>query len=157
MAFMTDIHYLTQEGLEKIQKELDYLKTVKRPQIAERLANAIAQGDLSENADYEDAKDEQLHTDKRIVDLTQIIKNYELIDHRQSSGDTVDLGSTVKVKFNGKDHEYTIVGSEEADPGQGKISHESPLGKAFIGRKKNDKVEVKTPGGTISYKILEIL
>ena len=144
---------LTQEGYNKIEEEVEYLKTVKRKEVAERIKVAISFGDLSENAEYDEAKEE-----KRIVKLENMLRKAVIIDESQIDSDTVTVGCTVKVYDTDfeEEVEYTIVGSAEADPYNGKISNESPVGKAFLGRHKGEDVEVQVPNGVVIYKILEI-
>lgn len=150
--------FLTMEGLKKLEDELDELKTVRRKEIAERIKEALAFGDISENAEYDEAKNEQAQLEERIAKLEALLRNAKIIDEEDISTDNVSIGSRVKVKDLEYDEEieYTIVGSAEADPYEGKISNESPVGKALIGGKLGDTVEVKVPDGIIKYKILEI-
>ena len=140
---------LTQEGYNKIEEEVEYLKTVKRKEVAERIKVAISFGDLSENAEY---------VEERIVKLENMLRKAVIIDESQIDSDTVTVGCTVKVYDTDfeEEVEYTIVGSAEADPYNGKISNESPVGRAFLGRHKDDEVEVQVPNGIVVYKILEI-
>lgn len=147
--------YLSEEGLEKLKKELHELKTQKRQEIAARLEHAKTLGDLSENAEYQEAKEEQSLLESQIAELEDTMRNVLLIkkDHRT---DVVGVGSTVRVGRDTGEETYTIVGSEEAKPAEGKISNESPLGKAFLGKKTGENVEVKVPAGMTVYKILEI-
>jgi len=152
-------NYLTKEGLEKLKKELDYLKTTKRQEIAERLKRAISYGDLKENAAYDEAKDAQGFLEGRILELKNLIKDAVII--KKGGGKTVVIGSTVAVTqdLKGKKPEtetFTIVGPVESNPLAGKISSESPLGKPMIGLKKGDIFKVNTPDGEIKYKIVEI-
>ena len=144
---------LTQEGYNKIEEEVEYLKTVKRKEVAERIKVAISFGDLSENAEYDEAQVEE-----RIVKLENMLRKAVIIDESQIDSDTVTVGCTVKVYDTDfeEEVEYTIVGSAEADPYNGKISNESPVGRAFLGRHKDDEVEVQVPNGIVVYKILEI-
>ena len=146
--------YITEEGLEKLKDELHRHKTEERKAIAERLESAKALGDLSENAEYAEAKDAQSLNEARVQELEEMIRNIVVINPK--GNDKVQVGSTVVLDRGGKEETYTIVGSEEADPADGKISNESPMGKSFLGRKKGDSFEVKTPGGSIGYKIKEI-
>ncbi|HHV26551.1 transcription elongation factor GreA [Anaerosalibacter bizertensis] len=150
--------FLTMEGLKKLEDELDELKTVRRKEIAERIKEALAFGDISENAEYDEAKNEQAQLEERIAKLEALLRNAKIIDEEDISTDNVSIGSRVKVKDLEYDEEieYTIVGSAEADPYEGKISNESPVGKALIGGKSGDTVEVKVPDGIIKYEILEI-
>ena len=147
--------YLSQEGLEKLKKELHELKTTKRQEIASRLEQAKALGDLSENAEYQETKEEQSQVEAHIAELEERLPNVVLIA-RDHGTDRVSIGSTVKVSSRRGEEFYQIVGSEEANPAEGKISNESPLGKTFLGRKRGEEVEVKTPGGMTVYKIMEI-
>ncbi len=156
---MTDKQeYITKEGLEKLKKELAYLKTEKRREIANRIRDAKELGDLSENAEYAEAKNEQSFIEGRIIQLENLLKNVTVItsNSKTKSNGVVTVGSKLLLKTVDKDVEYTIVGSNEADPEKGFISNESPLGRAFIGKKVNDDVEVAVPAGTVEYRILEI-
>ncbi len=149
---------LTSEGLEKLEKELEYLKTVKRQEVAAEIKVALGYGDLSENSEYDEAKNKQAQMEIRIVEIETMLKNAKVIDEAEISTETVSLGCTVKahdVEFD-EDVEYCIVGSTEADPSEGKISDESPVGAAFLGKKIGDEVEIPAPVGTIVMKILEI-
>lgn len=147
--------YLSEEGLEKLKQELHELKTVKRQELAARLEHAKSLGDLSENAEYQEAKEEQSLVEAQIVELEERIRSAQVIS-KSSRTDVVSVGSTVRVSAEGRDETYTIVGSEEANPAEGKISNESPMGKAFLGRRVGEETEVKTPAGVTTYKILEI-
>jgi transcription elongation factor GreA len=147
---------LTKAGLENLKKELIELKTVKRKEIAERIRRAIEQGDLVENAEYAQAKEEQAFLEGRIAEIENKVKHAEIISEHKTKLNTIGLGSTFRVKLNGDETTYTIVGSSEADPMSGKISNESPIGQAFFGKKIGDIVEVNTPGGLVKYKVLEI-
>lgn len=154
---MTDVSYLTAEGAEKLQKELEELKGPRRIALAERLRFAIQQGDLSENADYIQAKEEQGFLEGRIIELENILSNVVIIDQMKGRTDDVNIGSTITVQEDDYEPEtWFLVGPNEADPRKGKISHESPIGKALLGHKVNDKVEVVTPAGKISLKIVKI-
>jgi len=151
-----DAEYLSQEGFLRLKKELVNLKDGHRKEIAARLEYAKSLGDLSENAEYQEAKDEQLVIETRISELENILSRAVLISHTVSS--LVDLGSTVKArKEGGREEIFSIVGSEEAEPSAKKISNESPLGHAFLGKKKGDTVTVYTPRGEIRYHILDII
>src|SRR3989344_9385306 len=150
-----DAKYVSEEGLEKLKRELQELKTTKRHEIALRLEHAKSLGDLSENAEYQEAKEEQSLVESRIVELEEIVRNAVIIK-KDAHSNLVQIGSTVRVRSETGEETFTIVGSEEADPKAGKISNESPLGKSFLGRKSGDKVEVKTPGGTYTYSIAEL-
>ncbi len=148
--------YFSEEGLEKLKQELEEFKTSKRQEIAERLLHAKTLGDLSENAEYQEAKEEQSLMESRIAELEEILRNAVVIK-KGGRSDAVEIGSTVRVKSESSAEEiFTIVGSEEANPAEGKISNESPLGKAFLGRRAGDKVEVRIPAGATEYEILEI-
>lgn len=147
--------YLTQEGLNKIKEELKDRKTRIRQSIANAIKEAKEQGDLSENAEYSEAKHQQSENEARISELEFILKESTVVSYNKSNG-SVQMGSKVKVKFNGSEMEFQIVGSNEANPGEFRISNESPMGKAFMGKVKNDKVEVKTPGGKVKYAILDV-
>jgi transcription elongation factor GreA len=153
---MRESHFLTQEGYEKLQQELKYLRIVKRPEVAEHIRIAKEDGDLSENAGYDAAKEEQAHVEGRIMTLEAILKNARIIENDGHSN-MVRVGSTVIVREEGYEAEtYRIVGSTEANPAQGRISNKSPLGQALLGRRVDDAVEVNTPGGIATFAILEI-
>ncbi len=153
---MPEEKYLTKEGLEKIKKELEYLKNVKRKEISERIAEAIKLGDLSENAEYQEAKDDQGLNEARVRELEEIFHNAVLITNGTSKKKNVEVGTTIKVQVNNGDKEFTIVGPSEANPAIGLISNESPIGQAFIGKKVGDIAEVEAPAGIIKYKIVDI-
>ncbi len=152
---MSEAKYLTKEGLEKIKAELEQLKTVKRKEIADRIAEAMKLGDLSENAEYQEAKDEQGANESRVMELEDIVKTAIVIEEALDKK-VVSVGSTVTVKGPTATKEYTIVGSSEANPMKGFISNESPLGEAFLGCKVGETLEVDAPAGKIKYKISEI-
>jgi transcription elongation factor GreA len=145
---------LTPEGLQKLKEELEYLKNTKRKEVADRIKTAKAYGDLSENAEYQEAKDEQAFVEGRIIELDNIIKTSVVADKQDI--DVVQVGSHIKVEKEGSTFEFTIVGSTEADPANGKISVDSPLGSTFFGKSKGDEIEVELPMGKVMYKILEI-
>ncbi len=149
---------LTSEGLEKLEKELEYLKTVKRQEVAAEIKVALGYGDLSENSEYDEAKNKQAQMEIRIVEIETMLKNAKVIDETEISTDTVSLGCTVTVFDIEFDEEikYNIVGSTEADPSNGKISDESPVGSALLGKKVGDVVEVPAPAGSIELKVVEI-
>ena len=148
--------YLTREGFERLQKELDYLRTEKRIEVAERLRDALEDGELIENAELEAAKNEQSFVEGRIKELEIILSNAHLIDQTNHS-DIIQVGSKVKVQEEGYDpEEYVIVGAAEADPRLGRISNESPLGKALLNKKAGDKVKVEAPGGEFEIDILSV-
>lgn len=146
--------YITKPGYEKLKKELDELKNVRRKEIADRIEIAKDMGDLSENAEYHEAKDEQGFIEGRIAELEITLPNAVIIE-RDTSG-CVNVGNTVRISANGKEKEYTIVGANEADPLAGRISNESPLGIAFIGKCAGDTVEVQAPAGKIVYAIISV-
>jgi len=149
--------YLTSEGATKLQAELDELKGPKRDEMARRLRSAIQMGDLSENADYHKAKEDQGFMEGRIQELEYILKNARIIDDSDVSTDTVQVGSRVTIQEGDDPAEtYYLVGATEANPREGKISNESPFGQALIGGHAGDEVTAKTPGGEIKLKILKI-
>ncbi|MDE0142116.1 MAG: transcription elongation factor GreA [Caldilineaceae bacterium SB0670_bin_27] len=150
--------YLTQSGLDALQEELDYLVGERRQQIAQQIAEAKAEGDLRENAGYDEAKNAQAFVEGRIRELEVKIHNAQIIDDTQTPDDQVALGRSVVVKENGYDDEevYTIVGSTETDPSNGRISNESPIGKALIGRTAGDVVRVDAPAGEIEFEIVRV-
>lgn len=148
--------YITREGLEELKKEHEDLVKVKRPEVVERVAKAREMGDLSENSEYHAAKENLALIDGRTEELAEIIKMAEIIADPGKGGKTVQIGSQVTVKINGKKEIFTLVGEWEADPHQKKISHESPLGKALMGKILNEKIEVEAPAGKIIYHITEI-
>jgi transcription elongation factor GreA len=148
--------FLTPEGYTKLEEELLYLKNVRRPEVAAAIHEAKMDGDVSENAGYEEAKRQQAFLEGRIITVETMLKSAVLIE-TEGPSDTVILGSRVTVVEDGFDPEtYTIVGSAEANPGDGRISNESPLGKALIGRKVDDMVTFKTPGGQVEMKLISI-
>jgi transcription elongation factor GreA len=151
--------FLTREGLAKLEQELDYLKSTKRREVAERIKIAVSYGDLSENAEYDAAKDEQAFVESRIVQLEKMMRNVRIIEPGSEDKSVVQIGSTVKLKEvpDGELETYTIVGTQETDPLAGKISNESPLGGALIGRAVGERVNVNTPGGTLEFEIVEII
>ena len=149
---------LTQEGYDNLEKELEYLKTEERAAIADRIRVALGFGDLSENSEYDEAKNAQAANETKIADLENKIRHARIIDESEIDTKTVQIGNIVKIKdleFD-EDLEYTIVGSTEVDLANNKISNESPIGAALLGAKKNDVVEAKTPGGTVKFKVLSI-
>jgi transcription elongation factor GreA len=149
------IVYLTSVGLKGLQEEHDLLVNEKRHSVATRIQKAREYGDLSENAEYAEAKDEQSFIEGRILELEQILQNVQVIQQAADSG-IVQIGSTVTIHLNGKDDKFTIVGAQEANPGQKRISHESPLGKALLGQKIGSTVQVEAPIGMISYKVVSV-
>lgn len=148
--------YLSQEGFNELQKELEDLKTRKRQEIADRLEYAKSLGDLTENTEYQSAKDDQISNESRVAKLEDILSRAVLISKER--GANIQLGSTVSIKKEGGDavEKYSLIGPEEANPMEGKISNESPLGSSLIGKKKGDKIEVLTPSGKISYTIIDV-
>lgn len=148
--------YVTPEGIKKVQDELDQLTNIKRPELAQRLRHAVEMGDLSENADYIKAKEDQAFLEGRIQELEYILREAILIE-AQEQNDVVQIGSVVKISFPGSDPEtYQIVGVTEANPREGKISHESPIGKALVGKRAGETALVQTPGGESKLNVLEI-
>lgn len=148
-------HYLTKEGLKKIQEELEHLKTVVRKEVVERISSAKELGDLKENAEYSEAKNTQAMTESRILEIEDILRDVQLIDESKHSTDHVNIGSTVHVKVNGKTFTYSIVGPEETNPPQ-RISFESPIGKALLQKRVGDMVNITTPAGSVSYEIIKV-
>lgn len=146
---------ITKKGLESLKTELDALVNNKRPKVVERLSNARFQGDLAENSDYHNAKDELEFLDGRIAELEDVLKNAVVVQGNGTSGQ-VSLGNSVKVKVNDSEHTFHIVGEWEANPSEKKISHASPLGQALMGRKIGEVVEVEAPAGKILYTVVEI-
>ena len=154
---MSNKVYLTNEGFLEIEEELNYLKEVKRPEVIKALKDARALGDLSENADYDAARNEQAKVEGRILELEKLLEVAELIEKRYN--DKVGLGATVKIMYDGDEddtEEYRIVGSKEADPSNNKISNESPLAKAIMGAKVGDTCTVESPNGNYEVEVLEI-
>lgn len=153
---------VTKEGLKKLKEELDNLKTVRRKEVAQRLKEAISYGDLSENSEYEEAKNEQAFVEGRILELEQKIKNAKVISDKAATskgGKEVNIGSSVAIenrKKRGESETYTIVGATEADPFANKISNESPIGRALLGHRKGDTVSVHTPSGVVDYEIIKV-
>ncbi len=148
--------YVTRDGLKKLEDELEYLRTVKRAEVAQRLHDAMGEGDIDENAEYDDAKNEQSFVEGRILTLETMVKNAVIIQEGKGR-DQVGLGSTVTIAEEGGDPEtYHLVGSAEADPRQGRISNESPLGRALLGKRVGDKVTYTAPAGTLSFQIIAI-
>jgi len=146
--------YLSKEGLEQIKKEVDELK-LKRQEIAQRLEESKALGDLSENMEYLQAKEAQAFNEGKILELEEVLKNAVVIN-KNGGNSIVQIGGTVEINCQGEKQTFTIVGSEEANPAEGKISNESPLGKAFLGHKAGETVEVEMPKGKATYKIISI-
>lgn len=148
--------YLTKEGLTELKKEYDELINTKRPDVLSRVSQARNMGDLAENAEYVAAREELSFIDGRIDELEELLKQAVIIRDSRSSSHSVKLGSTVTVHAKGKKETFTVVGEWEADPKEKKISHESPLGKALIGRKVGENVEVDAPAGKIKYTIISV-
>ncbi len=146
---------LSLEGLKKLESELEHLRTVRRAQVAERIRQAREFGDLNENSEYKDAKEEQAFIEGRIMKLERMLRNARLIDEMEGDPETVGLGTTVRLTDleTQETYEYTIVGSTEADPGKNRISNESPVGKAVMGAKVGDIVEVMVPAGLLKFRI----
>jgi transcription elongation factor GreA len=149
---------LTAQGLRKLEEELEHLKGTKRKEVAERIKQAKAFGDLSENAEYDDAKNEQAFVEGRILQVEQMLRNARVIDNDAAPSGAVSVGSTVRLRdlAAGSELTYTIVGSPEADPLKDRISNESPVGQALIGRKQGETVTVRVPAGTLKYTIVKI-
>lgn len=150
---------LSLEGLKRMENELDYLKSARRREVAERIKQAREFGDISENSEYEDAKNEQAFIEGRILTLEKTLRNAKVIDDTDLDHDRIGLGSKVRLKdleF-GDILEYTIVGSMEASPGENKISNESPVGKAILGQRPGSVVQVDVPAGTLKYEIVDII
>ena len=150
---------LTYEGLRKREDELEELKTVKRKEVAEKIKEARGQGDLSENAEYDSAKEEQAEIEARIVFLEKMLRNAEVIDEEELSNEVISVGCTVKLYDIEFDEEvvYTIVGSAEADPMNGRISNESPVGMNLLGHKSGETIAIEAPEGEVKFKILDIM
>ena len=151
--------YLTPEGLKKIKDEVEYLTTTRRREVAQMIAEAKAEGDISENAGYDEAKTAQGFLEGRIRELEHLLKNAQVIAETKENKNTVTLGRTVIVREVGTDleEEYTIVGPPEASPAEGRISNESPMGKALIGKKVGQVVKVTSPGGLIEFEIIKVI
>lgn len=150
-----DRTYITKEGLKKLKTELRTLKISRRKEIAECIQEAKELGDLSENAEYVEIKNEQAFIEGRILELENIIKNAIIIEKSKNNG-RVTVGSTIKIRGGGEEREYVIVGSNEADPATGKISNESPIGQAFINKVVGEIIEIEVPRGVIKFEIIEI-
>jgi transcription elongation factor GreA len=147
---------ITEEGLKKIKEELENRKTTIRQGIADSIKEAKEQGDLSENAEYSEAKRQQAENEAKIAELEFMLKESTVVEYDAKATGVAQIGSKVKVKTNGQEMEFQIVGSNEANPAEKKISNESPIGKGFIGKKKNDSVQIETPGGKIDFTILAV-
>jgi transcription elongation factor GreA len=154
---MAESSYLTADGLEKLKKELSYLKSTERDDLSKRLRAAIQMGDLSENADYIQAKEEQGFLEGRIIELENLLNNVKIIEEKDRKNGKVDIGSIVTVQeSNYPEETYYLVGPKEADPNNGKISYQSPIGKSLINHKLGDEVSIETPGGNLKLKIIKI-
>jgi transcription elongation factor GreA len=148
--------YLTKDGLADLKKEHEELSKVKRPEVVTRVSDARNQGDLSENAEYVAAREELSFIDGRIDELEELLKQVSLIQEDKPNSSAVELGSEVTLNISGKEEVYRVVGEWEADPAEKKISHESPLGKALLGKKNGESVEVEAPAGKIHYTIVSV-
>ncbi|HEX6971420.1 MAG TPA: transcription elongation factor GreA [Limnochordia bacterium] len=149
---------LTPEGLAKLEKELEHLKTVRRREVAARIKQALEFGDISENSEYDDAKNEQAFIEGRIMTLEKMLRNARVIDEEALDTRVVSVGARVRLKdmASGEEFEYVVVGSAEADPAAARISNESPVGRALMGKSVGDEVEVEAPAGLLRYQIMEI-
>ena len=156
---MSTVNYFTEDGLRKLQDEINFLKNVERPRISQMISEARDKGDLSENAEYHSAKEQQSLNEGRIAELEDKISRAEVIDVSKLSGSTIKFGATVKLIDDDTDEEktYQIVGDSEADVKDGKVSISSPIARALIGKKTGDSIEVNTPGGGKSYEIIDVL
>ena len=150
-----DQTFITKEGLSKLKDELEQLKNVKRKEVAKRILEAKELGDLSENAEYADAKEEQAFLEGRILEIEAIIRSAKIIE-KDNNSRIVQIGSEIQVKGNGEERQFTIVGSNDADPARGYISNESPMGRAFIGKRPGENVEIIAPKGKINYEVVAI-
>lgn len=148
-------YILTPDGLVKLKKELDELKKVRRPAVIERLKVARALGDLSENSEYDDARNDQSFVEGRIEELEEMIKHAKIIDKKHGNG-SINLGNIIEVEIDGDKEKYELVSSIEADPASGKLSADSPIGKALLGKNKGDIALVNAPAGQLKYKILSV-
>jgi transcription elongation factor GreA len=148
--------YLTKERLEEFKTELEQLKNIRRNEVAQRLKQAKEYGDLSENSEYAEARDEQANVETRIFELEDLLKDAVIIEKNGGGNGTIEVGSVITIKKGDKTSVYTLVGKYEAKPEEGKISDESPLGKAFLKHKVGDKIPVTTPAGVMTYEILKI-
>lgn len=153
---MTETKFLTEEGLQKLKKELENLKTVKRPEVIKKIDTARQFGDLSENAAYHDAREEQGFIEGRILEIDNLLKNMEVVNTEGISTDSIQIGSHVKIDFGGVKQSVEIVGATESDPIKGMISYSSPLGDAMIDKRLDEEFEFEAPKGIIKCKILEI-
>lgn len=148
--------FITSEGLRKLKDELHELKSVKRLELAERIQEAKELGDLSENAEYVEAKNEQAFIEGRILEIDSILRRATVIKQKSKTCDKIEIGSKIKIQDDKDTKVYFIVGSNEADPSQGKISNESPIGQAFLGKREGDIIEIKVPRGCKKFKIISI-
>ena len=155
---MAKQNLLTDEGLKSYEQQLEYLKTVKRKEVAEKIKVALSFGDLSENSEYDEAKNDQAILEARITQIEEILQNAKIIDESELSNELIHIGSKVRLRDCEFDEEavYQIIGSNEADPFEGKLSDESPVGSALLGHRVGDTVDVDTPDGTIKFIVLEI-
>jgi len=155
---MSEQTFLTRDGLKKLEEELNFLRTVRRAQVAERLHNAQEDGELIENAEYEDAKNEQAFLEGKILSLEAMLSSAVIIAENDGSNGLVNLGSKVTIKEagGGKPESYQLVGAAEANPKDGRVSNESPLGRALLGRKVGDDIKVNAPSGTITFRVVAI-
>jgi len=155
---MSEQTFLTREGLKKLEEELNFLRTVRRAQVAERLHNAQEDGELIENAEYEDAKNEQAFLEGKILSLEAMLSSAVIIAENDGSNGLVNLGSKVTIKEAGgaKPESYQLVGAAEANPKDGRVSNESPLGRALLGRRVGDDIKVNAPAGTITFRVVAI-
>lgn len=154
--YMKNSIKVTKQGLEELKRELEELKSVKRPYLVDRLSNARSQGDLSENSDYQSAREELDFLDGRIDELEEVLKNADVVITTGNGNSGIGVGTKVTVKVNGKETAFDIVGEWEADPMNKKISHDSPLGVALLGKNVGDRAEVEAPAGKIQYEILAV-
>jgi len=152
---MTDIQYMTQDKIDALKNELDDLQRNKLPALVKRIDDARQMGDLSENAEYHMAREDMAWAQSRVLEIKAILDDAEVISS-ESNTNKVTIGSSIVVKVDGKEKTYTIVGAQEADPLNGKISNESPLGNAFLNKKEGEKIKIKLPKGEVEYKIIEI-
>lgn len=148
--------YFTPEGIKKLKEELDYLKNFRRKELAEKLEKALSYGDISENTEFQEAKDEQAFVEGRILELEEVLRNAVVLSKSKIGNETVKLGSVVVLATGKTKERYIIVGPGEADPIQGKISIDSPLGKALLARSKGEEISIDTPSGKKKYKIVKI-
>lgn len=150
--------YFTEEGLKKIEDEIEHLKTVRRKEVAERIKVALGYGDLSENSEYDEAKNEQAQVEEKIAKLEMMVRNAKVIHENELNEDIINVGSSVRVKYldSGDEDTYDIVGSAEADPLEGKISNESPIGAGLMGHAVGDIAEVETPQGIVRLEVVKI-